>query len=60
MPRRTPNPAEIGALWRQVGLRGEYWTGTINGQRVVIFRNEDKRPGTRAPDWRVLRARKVC
>ena len=49
------DPDELGALWLKRGQRGEYMTGTINGQPVVVFKN-DKR-STKQPDWRVLKAR---
>lgn len=48
---------EIGALWVKSGAKGEYMTGTINDVRVVLFKN-DKEPGSKAPDWRVLLATK--
>lgn len=51
------NPDELGALWIKQSQRGEYMTGTIDGQAVVIFRNDRKTPGSKQPDWRVLRAR---
>ena len=48
------NPNELGALWIKSGARGEYMTGTINGQPVVVFRN-DRKTGNQ-PDWRVLKS----
>lgn len=51
-----PNdPNEIVALWLKTSSRGEYMTGTINGQPVVVFRNDRKADGSKAPDWRVLK-----
>lgn len=47
---------EIGQLWSKKGARGEYLTGSINGIRVVCFKNENKEPDSKAPDWRVLLA----
>lgn len=47
---------EIGALWVQNGPKGEYMTGTINGQKVVVFAN-DKKSSDKAPDWRVLKSK---
>lgn len=44
------NPDEIGA-------KGEYMTGTINGQPVVLFRNDRKPEGSKQPDWRVLKSK---
>jgi uncharacterized protein (DUF736 family) len=49
------NPDELGALWIKSGAKGEYMTGTINGQAVVVFRN-DRKQGNQ-PDWRVLKSR---
>lgn len=49
------DPNEIGALWEKAGKKGPYMTGTINGVRVVLFRNGQKR-GEKAPDWRVLKS----
>ena len=46
---------EIGALWMKSGPRGDYMTGTINGVRVVVFKNGNKR-GEKSPDWRVLKS----
>lgn len=55
MPNFEKDPNEIGALWSKTGARGEYFTGTINGEPVVVFRNDRKLEGSKAPDWRVLR-----
>lgn len=49
------NPDEIGALWVKTGGKGEYMTGTINGERVVAFRNTSG--GDKAPQWRVMKSR---
>ncbi len=46
---------ELGCLWEKTSGRGTYMTGTINGQPVVVFRNDRKAAGSKAPDWRVLR-----
>lgn len=51
------NPDELGALWEKDSARGTYMTGTINGQSVVLFRNDRKAPGSKQPDWRVLKAK---
>lgn len=53
MPR---DPNELGALWIKQGQRGEYMTGTIGGQAVVLFRNDRKEPGSKQPDWRVMKS----
>lgn len=45
---------DIGALWVKTSKAGKtYLSGTIQGQRVVVFRNERKQEGERTPDWRV-------
>ena len=49
------DPNEIGALWETAGKKGLYMTGTINGERVVLFKNGNKR-GEKSPDWRVLKS----
>lgn len=51
-----PNdPNELGALWIKQSAKGEYMTGSINGIKVVVFRNNNKRD-ERHPDWRVLKS----
>ena len=48
---------EIGGLWAKTSSRGEeFWSGKINGQEVVIFRNKFKQPGERSPDLRVYKS----
>ena len=49
--------SEVGALWKKTGPNGEYFTGTIMGENVVVFRNRLKEPGDRKPDWRVLKSK---
>ena len=49
------DPNEIGALWEKTGKKGAYMTGTIHGERVVVFKNANKR-GEKSPDWRVLKS----
>ncbi len=51
------DPDELGALWIKSSAKGEYMTGTINGQPVVVFANSRKEPGSKQPDWRVLKAK---
>lgn len=51
------NPDELGALWVKTGNRGEYMTGTVCGQAVVVFRNDRKRDGSKQPDWRVMKSK---
>lgn len=46
----------VGALWRQEGKSGEYWSGVIMGKRVVVFHNTRKM-SEKSPDLRVLLSR---
>lgn len=55
MSEQARDPNELGALWIKIGGRGEYMTGQINGQPVVVFRNGRKAEGSKAPDWRVMK-----
>ncbi len=56
MANETKDPNEIGALWTKQTKHGnDYFTGTINGQRVVVFKNQKKR-SDKSPDWRVLKS----
>lgn len=50
------DPNEIGVLWTKSGRRGDYFTGIINGEGVVVFATNAKSP--KAPQWRVLKAQK--
>ncbi len=50
------DPDELGALWEKTGGKGTYFTGTIGGQRVVVFKNGNK-GSEKSPDWRVLKAK---
>lgn len=50
------NPDELGALWMKSGQRGDYMTGTINGQKVVVFKN-DRKQSENQPDWRVMKSK---
>lgn len=52
----SQNPDELGALWEKSSSRGAYMTGTINGVKVVVFRN-DRKSSEKHPDWRVLKAK---
>ena len=56
MSERDPN--EIGALWEKTGRNGTYFTGKVGDQPVVIFKNGNKKEGSNAPDWRVLKPQK--
>lgn len=49
------DPNELGALWEKTSARGPYMTEMINGQPVVLFRN-DRKTSDKQPDWRVLKS----
>ena len=49
------DPAECGALWEKTSSKGRYLSGMVNGQAVVVFTNTKKKPGTKMPDWLVLK-----
>lgn len=53
MSERDPN--ELGALWEKTGKKGTYFTGKIGDQPVVVFKNGNKKEGSNAPDWRVMK-----
>ncbi len=50
------DPNELGALWEKVGAKGPYMTGTIDGVKVVLFKNGHKQ-SEKSPDWRVLKSK---
>lgn len=50
------DPNEIGALWLKDKAGKIYMTGMINGEPVVLFQNDRKAPGSKQPDWRVLKS----
>lgn len=49
------DPNELGALWEKSGPKGPYFTGTISGVKVVVFKNT-KKNSEKSPDWRVLKS----
>lgn len=49
------DPNEIGCLWEKSSAKGQYFTGTINGEPVVVFAVKSTNP--KAPNWRVLKAK---
>lgn len=51
------NPDEIGALWEKTSAKGPYMTGTVNGVKVVLFRNTYKEDGDNKPSWRVMKSK---
>ena len=54
--QRERDPNEIGVLWQKKTAKGGTWfSGVINGQKVVVFWNGPK-SSEKAPDYRVLLA----
>jgi len=48
------DPNEVGALWEKMSASGvRYMSGTIDGKRIVVFENKNKRT-EKHPDWKVL------
>lgn len=45
---------EIGVLWARTSAKGDYMTGEIAGQQVVLFPVKSTNP--KAPSWRVLKS----
>ena len=51
------DPQEIGVLWEKKTPKGGTWfSGVINGKKVVVFWN-GRKTSEKAPDYRVLLAR---
>lgn len=49
----TEKRESIGALWQQESKSGQiYWSGNIQGQKVVMFRNANK-SDDKHPDYRI-------
>jgi len=55
MPEFEKDPDDLGGLWEETGARGPYMTGTIAGVKVICFKNDRKKAGSKQPDWRVKR-----
>lgn len=51
------NEESIGALWRKSGPRGEYFTGEVNGERIVVFVNGFKGENAKAPDFKIYKSK---
>lgn len=49
------DPDEIGALWIRSGSKGDFLSGTINGQDVICFRSKSSNP--KAPAWHVKKSK---
>jgi hypothetical protein len=57
------DPNELGVLWEKSGRNGTYFTGSLElpdgtKQPVVVFKNGNKKDGSKAPDWRILKPQK--
>jgi uncharacterized protein (DUF736 family) len=51
---------ELGALWVNQKSDGtKYLTGTLNGEKVIIFKNKYKEENAKAPDFRVYKQKAV-
>jgi len=51
------NREKLGALWKKTSRKGTtFLSGTINGQRVVIFKAREKR-NDKSPDFEVFLSR---
>ena len=47
---------KIGALWVRTSDRGDYMTGEINGQKIVVFTNGYKQ-SEKHPDYVIYKSR---
>ena len=47
---------KIGALWLKFSERGDYFTGEINGQKIVVFANGYKQT-EKHPDWVIYKSK---
>lgn len=56
MPEYKKDPNELGVLWEHESARGTYMTGTIGEQKVVVFKNGNKK-SEKQPDWRILKSK---
>lgn len=55
---KPPDDSQIGGLWIKTGgTKGEWMSGNVLGQKVVVFRNTRKPEGSNQPDFRILKAR---
>jgi hypothetical protein len=47
---------KIGALWVKSSERGDYMTGEINGQKIVVFTNGYKQ-SEKHPDYVIYKSK---
>lgn len=51
---------ELGALWVHTKPDGtKYLTGSINKEKIIIFKNKYKEENERAPDFRVYKQKSI-
>jgi hypothetical protein len=51
-----PNEDKIGALWVKSSPKGDYMTGEINGQKIVVFTNGYKQ-SAKHPDYVIYKSK---
>lgn len=52
----SDKPEKVGALWFRTSGKGtEYFTGDINGLKVVVFQNKHKTT-EKHPDWVIYKS----
>jgi hypothetical protein len=45
----------IGGLWLNEGKNGKkYMSGSVNGQKIIIFKNDFKQEGDKSPDYKIF------
>lgn len=44
---------KVGALWEKQGAKGPYFSGEVNGQKILVFKNDHKKPGEKFPDYEI-------
>lgn len=51
--REKSTMVEIGGLWENEKDGNTYFSGKLNGARLLVFKNKFKKPGEKSPDWRM-------
>ncbi len=51
----STKPEKLGALWQKSSAKGDYFTGEVNGVKVVVFANGYKQ-SDKHPDWIVYKS----
>ncbi len=57
MPQFEKDENELGVLWQKESAKGTYFSGMLGDQAIVVFKNTRKAPGSKAPDWRILKGK---